>query len=527
MIKFSASYSSAIDERLMLIKALNASSVYGHPVESISVIETHISWVLLTGKYAYKIKKPVDFGFLDFSTLEKRRFFCEEEIRLNRRLAQQHYLSVVAITGTMQNPKINGDGIAIEYAVKMLQFSDGHLLSDLAEKGELGLDIIDRLTNILADFHESISSFGQESEYGDRFTIKQWFNENFAQIEPLLTDDINRQQLHDLKRWGINEWNARNNLMQQRKQQGHVRECHGDLHLGNITLIDGVVTPFDCIEFNPSLRWIDTMNEIAFLVMDLFRYGYENLAFRLLNQYLQITGDYEGITLLRYYFVYRAMVRAKVDLLRLQQSNEDVKKNGQNNFNRYIDLAERFTKADKPLLLLTHGFSGSGKSTYAKQLAEEFHALQIRSDTERKRLFGYKAHDKTGSGIADGVYSEWAGFKTYQHLIDMAKPVLEAGISVILDATFLAGWQRGMFGRVANSLGIRMFILDFKASDKALISRLRQRESDASEATIEVLQHQQKTAEPLLDYEKTYTITVDTESNDGFTQLVASLKAIR
>ena len=303
-----------------MIKALSEANAYEHEITAVSIIETHISWVLLTGQYAYKIKKPVNFGFLDFSTLEKRRFFCHEELRLNRRLAADLYLDVVPITGTPDQPKMGGAGEAIEYAVKMIQFPAGYTLSERAESGQLGLDEIDQITDIVADFHETIEKAGEDSPYGSSECIKHWFVENFDHIRPLLVDDKHKQQLQGIQTWGNQEWNSKAGLMQLRKQQGYVRECHGDLHLSNMTLINGKVTLFDCIEFNPMLRWIDVISEVAFLFIDLLHFGYERFAYRLLNHYLQRTGDYQGMALLRYYLVYRALVCAKVSLLRMHSN---------------------------------------------------------------------------------------------------------------------------------------------------------------------------------------------------------------
>ena len=282
------------DTGFALIQALSKACAYPHEIAAISVVETHISWVLLTGRYAYKIKKPVNFGFLDFSTLERRRFFCNEELRLNRRLAPDLYLAVAPITGTAGQPQMGGSGEAIEYAVKMLQFPAGYTLSERAECGLLGDDDIDQITAIIADFHEAVAQADVASPYGTCDCIKHWFVENFDHIRPLLVDDRHKQQLQAIQDWGEHEWHNKAGLMELRKQQGYVRECHGDLHLSNMTLIDGKVTLFDCIEFNPMLRWIDVVSEIAFLVIDLLHYGYEPLAFRLLNHYLQRTGDYRG-----------------------------------------------------------------------------------------------------------------------------------------------------------------------------------------------------------------------------------------
>ena len=515
---------SALDSGRVLIKALSEAGAYPHKVTAFSIIETHISWVLLTGPYAYKIKKPVNFGFLDFSTLEKRRFFCHEEIRLNRRLAPDLYLDVIPITGHPEQPEMGGAGEAIEYAVKMLQFPSALTLSELALYGQLNVNEIDQITDIVADFHDVIEKAEAASPYGHSDDVKHWFDENFDHIRPLLVDDKQKQQLQALETWGNKEWNGKAALMQHRREQGFIRECHGDLHLSNMTLINGQVTLFDCIEFNPQLRWIDVMSEVAFLVIDLINVGYEHYAFRLLNHYLQHAGDYQGLALLRYYLVYRALVCAKVSLLRkAQQQNEADFNQASLKYIGFANLAERFIQINPIALIITHGYSGSGKSTYSDQLAEKMAALQIRSDIERKRLFGYQAQADTGSGIDDGLYTQAASQKTYRHLADCAKQLIEAGFSVIVDATFLKIEQRELFKKLAIDSGVKFIIIDFQASDDELKRRVTQRKNDPSEATIAVLKQQLQSAQALSTEEQAYVITVNTESDKVLGKLLEAI----
>ncbi|MGZ5029363.1 MAG: bifunctional aminoglycoside phosphotransferase/ATP-binding protein [Methylobacter sp.] len=506
---------TALNSSLTLVKALSEAN-------ACKVIETHISWVLLTGQYAYKIKKPVNFGFLDFSTLEKRHSCCIEELRLNKRLAADLYLEVVPITGTPEHPEIGGATPAIEYAVKMRQFPSGQLLSEHARNGELDTDQIDQLADLVADFHETIEQTDENSPYGDSANINHWFIENFDHIRPLLTDDAQKQQLQRLQQWGDSEWRRLAEMMQLRKHQGYVRECHGDLHLSNMTLINGKVTLFDCIEFNPLLRWVDVISEVAFLFIDLLHFGYDHFAYRFLNRYLQYTGDYQGLALLRYYLVYRALVRAKVSLLRMAQQPNDqaVAKQALSEYIVFADLAERFTLRRQTSLIITHGYSGSGKSTFAAQLAEKIGAFQIRSDVERKRLFGYRALMQTGSDIDKGLYTQEASLKTYQHLKELAKTVLDAGFPVIIDATFLKTEQRAPFRQLADDCGVPFRIITFQASDQELYRRIKQRQDDASEATIAVLQHQLQSAQSLLDQEQPSVITVNTESDNALNALL-------
>jgi uncharacterized protein len=510
-----------------LIKALCDIAAYSHDVDQIKLIETHISWVLLTGKFAYKIKKPVNFGFLDFSTLEKRKFCCWEEVRLNQRLVKDWYVEVVPITGSFDCPKIGGNGEPIEYAVKMVQFPSTETLSQSAENGKLTRADIDQISRIVADFHQSIDKAATDQPYGESRDIKRWFDENFAHIRLLLNDEQAIERLNVIDSWSKAEWVAKSPLMQQRKQSGFIRECHGDLHLGNMTQIDGKIILFDCIEFNPMLRWIDVISEIAFVIMDLMLLGYEDFAYRFLNQYLQQTGDYEGLGLLRYYVVYRALVRAKVALLRKSQNAD--KSDNENLFLQYqslIVLADKFSKVRPLRLIITHGFSGSGKSTYACQLAEKTGVIQIRSDIERKRLFGYQAQLTTQSATGNGIYTNKASVETYQRLADLAKTTLDAGFSVIIDAAFLNVNQREQFKNLAKECLAVFTIIDCQASSAVLRKRIELRHDDPSEATLAVLERQLDSVEPLHDDELKVTVKIDTETGIDLDSLVAHIEAI-
>lgn len=501
-----------------LIQALQNPALYNHPVAHVEVIETHISWVLLTGDYAYKIKKPVNLGFLDFSTLELRRHYCQQELELNRRLAPQLYLEVIAIGGTPEEPTFNNHDKAIEYAVKMRQFPQQAQLDRLLMRGELHPHHIDQLADTIATFHQRIEVAPENSRYGSPAAILDPVEENFKQIQPLLSAAEEKARLQRLEQWSHQTFEQLRPVFEERKRSGFIRNCHGDMHLANIALIDEEVVIFDCIEFNDNFRWIDLISEIAFTTMDLFDRGQPQFAARLLDRYLQRTGDYEGLSLLQFYQVYRALVRAKVAAIRAHQSglSNTERTAALNQYRNYTRLAERFTAKKRPTLFIAHGVSGSGKTTLTQPVLEKFGMVRLRSDVERKRLFGLTAETRTGA--ATGIYSNDASQRTYTHLLNTAKQVCQSGYDVIVDATFLTHSQRQPFRTLAHQLGIPFTILHFYADEALLRQWIEERAAagkDASDATVEVMQKQLATEEPLTADEADRIISIDTGLDDA------------
>lgn len=490
-----------------LISALQNPVLYDHPVEQFSIIETHISWVILTGHFAYKIKKPVNLGFVDFSTLEKRHFYCKEELRLNRRFAEEIYLEVIAISGSHKQPSLDKNSDIIEYAVKMHEFPQQNLLDTYASEHKLLPAHIDSLAEIVADFHRIARPAKSGSLYGSSGNISLWTQENFEKIEKNLPENSLPENFENLKKWCLSSDNHRLTSMIKRQANGFVRECHGDLHLGNIAIIDGRITPFDCIEFNPNLRWIDTTSEIAFVAMDLCAHGYSEYAWQFINRYLLLSGDYAGIALLRYYFVYRAMVRAKVEALRIK-TRASTRNNDDNSYlkvKRYLDLAQVWINNYRPAIIITHGLSGSGKSTLANHLACSLGAIQIRSDVERKRIFGLGPADDSRSGLEESIYSKAATKRTYDHLEDLSGDITRAGFSVIVDASFLKISQRQQFRDLALKRGLPFVVISCEASESVLRERINKRlenRNDASEAGLDVLQHQIQSQEIITTLER-------------------------
>lgn len=512
-----------------LIEALLQRSDWDHQDAAAELVETHISWVILHGDYAYKIKKSVNLGFLDFTSLEKRKHYCEEELRLNSRLAQPLYLRVAAIHGQHDAPLFAEDGSpAIEYAVVMRRFPQQQLLDHLLLQGRLSAAIIDGVAGIVAAFHQRIPATPDDSLYGSAEQLWLPVEENFTQLQPCMTEASQRQLLQQLHQWCVNEHRQRHQTFTRRKAEGYIRECHGDMHLGNMLLYDGHPMIFDGIEFNPGFRWIDVMSEIAFCCMDLDDHGQSILAQRLLNRYLSHTGDYAGIAVLRFYLVYRAMVRAKVACIRLQQEMDTgaSESTERRQLEGYLALATRYTQASRPMLLITFGFSGSGKSTLSWPLALELAALHIRSDRERQRLFESQQHNGE-HGINQGRYSSGATETVYSHLRQIAGTVLAAGYSVIIDATFLKQHFRQDFYHLAQEQQVTFCILDFKAAPEVLRQRILQRAAqgtDISEADLKVLQQQLAQHDPLTEEEQRYSIEIDTEEPSSAERLKAEIE---
>ncbi|BAN35756.1 hypothetical protein SCD_n01945 [Sulfuricella denitrificans skB26] len=503
----------------ILVTALR--NVLGEPVE---VVETHISWVLLAGDYAYKIKKAVDLGFLDFSTLGKRHFYCAEELRLNRRLAPDLYLEVVPIAGSADHPVLSGPGPLIEYAVKMRRFPQFCLLDQVLLRGELTSEMIDAIARKIVDFHGRTAVADNKSPFGTPERTHLPMVENFAQIRPRLRDKKDLIRLDELERWSEQEYLARWDALAARKARGFVRECHGDLHLGNMALLDGEAVPFDCIEFSDNLRWIDVISEVAFLTMDLHGRGRSDLARRFLNAYLEQTGDYEGLEVLRYYLVYRAMVRAKVACIKAGQERLSAGHWAQ--YRNHIELATEFARPLQPLLTITHGLSGAGKTTVTQSLLEATSLFRVRSDVERKRLYGLKPEARSGAGTGESIYSPEANERTYRRLTEVARGIIQSGFSAIVDAAFLKRRERASFHELAQELNIPFVILDVTAPENLLRERVKQRMQqgrDASEADITVLENQLRNSEPLDASELALAIDVDTEQKENIQALVQRL----
>jgi aminoglycoside phosphotransferase family enzyme/predicted kinase len=502
-----------------LVAALREPACYPHAAAEVAVHETHISVVLLAGDHAYKLKKPLDLGFLDFSTLEKRRSACEAELALNRRTAPSLYLDVVPIGGTPDAPRI-GALPAIEYAVHMRRFPQEALLDRIAVRDCLDAPSLDALARDLAAFHARCDIAAEDTPWATPEAVLEPAAQNFTQLAPLIESAHDREMLDALRDWTRAEHARIAPAITARRGAGRVRECHGDLHLGNLVMLDGRATPFDCIEFNPRLRWIDVASEIAFLVMDLIDHGARAAAHRLLDGYLAATGDYDGLAVLPFYLVYRAMVRAKIACMRAHQPGLDLhgRTRADAQYHGYLRLARQLTAPHRPVLALMHGLSGSGKSSAALALVERTGAVRVRADVERKRLHGLAWDAASGAALDAGLYSHEATVRTYARLEALAGVILDAGFSAIIDAASLRRAERDAFGKVAAAHGVPFVVISCDADVPTLRARIEARRAaggDASEATLAVLDRQLATQERLTDDERPRTLRLDTTLDEA------------
>ncbi len=497
-----------IEEHAQLVTALS-NQLDG------KVYETHISSVIVAHGHAWKIKKPLDLGFLDFSTLEKRHRCCDEEIRLNSRLASDVYQKVVAITGSADAPRLEGEGDAIEYAVQMREFPSESLLANAPQL--LNEARMDDLARQIVEFQKMNNKIEPGSTLGSPETILATMQGNFDLIRKLVDHPQDLQRLDVLEKWTLERYRQLHPLLHQRQQDGYVGEGHGDLHLGNIVLEGERLIIFDGIEFNSEICWIDHVSEIAFLMMDLDHVGRTDLSQHFLNRWLIYSGDFEGLELLRFYQTYRAMVRAKVAAIRLGQQLSDAEKSQVTAaYREYLALAERYIVPDNPMLIVASGPSGSGKSVAARRLVATMPAIQISSDIERKRLAGLSPLARTNSSQGKGIYTPQMSAKTYQRLAELCEVVINAGFTAVADATFLQQPYRKPFMELAQKLGVGYRILDIQVPVEELQRRVQERllrGDDPAEADVNVLNRQLASRDGFSAEEQPHVVVVTDSQN--------------
>ena len=479
------------------LHALLYPRAYPHPVRAVDLIETHISWVLLTGKFAYKIKRPVHHSFIDLRRAAQRRRLCHEEVRLNRRFAPELYLGVRAIRWRQGEARIGGPGRIIEHAVSMRQFPRTHELDALLAARHIGPAELETFGAELAGVHERLPVAHARQKLGRPALQAAGIRHNAAECvraAAALGDTADLRALTaSLEAWTA----AALPLLERRFAAGRVRECHGDLHAANIVRCGARLLPFDCLEFDPALRWIDVADEGSFLLADLDARDRQLHAQAFLGGYLSASGDYQACLLAPVFRAHRALVRAKIMALTALASGAArlAKRTARQWHEKYLACARRALAPQRPGLVLMCGLSGSGKTWLARRLAPALGAVHLRSDIERKRLAGLAPLARSASAVARGLYAREVTGAVYARLAECATDALAGGYTTIVDATFAAAADRARFRAVAAQLGLDLRIVYCHAPRRVLESRIRQRghrADDPSEADLEVLHWQER-----------------------------------
>jgi aminoglycoside phosphotransferase family enzyme/predicted kinase len=499
----------------VLREVLQDPALYPEPTATVEVRETHISLVFLTDRYVYKIKKPVDLGFLDFSTLDQRRFYCEQELTLNRRLSSGVYLEVAALHQDDQHYTFDDHGHVVEYAVKMRRLPSEHSLEALLHREAVTDETIEVVARRLSTFHADHPLPMSSESYGTLERVRVDWDENFAQT----ADDIGHtlsEQTYMQIRQAVTAFTAHHAAwFAQRVQEGRIRDCHGDLRAEHIYFEPGQLQIIDCIEFNQRFRFIDVSSEVAFLAVDLERLGAPAMAHQFVRAYVRHSRDVSMYRLLDFYRCYRAYVRGKVTSIRLRASPApELRSPLQRRAESYFVLAAHYAgRLTRPLLLLTMGLIASGKSTVAEGIATALDLDLFSSDRVRKELAGVTPETSQQAAYGAGVYSAAMTQQTYDALADLARQALKRGDSVILDASFAKRAERQRMASIAQEMKAQCCVLECWAPEAALRARLRERaraSASISDAREEILRPFRRDYEPIQAVEKTCWVRLDT-----------------
>jgi aminoglycoside phosphotransferase family enzyme/predicted kinase len=507
----------------MLFDHLKNPKFFGPRVRSVQLLQTHISYVALTGTYAYKVKKPVNFGFLDFSTLDKRKYFCEEELRLNKRLCPSMYLDVLPITQEDSTLELDGHGIVVEYVLKMKEFPQKCIMTSMLQKEKISEETIDHICTILVDFYNTQEPTEEIKKYGELLSVKQNVDENFDQTKPMIDITVKKETF-----WFINDaatkfLERKKEVFRQRMNEGRIYDCHGDLHSGNIALVGDDIFIFDCIEFNDRFRFCDVASDIGFLAMDLDYLNYPYLSSYFVHKYVEKSHDTTIYSVLNFYKSYRAFVRGKVHGFQLNDPHIDLAKKNSlvEAAKKYFDLSQYYArlfsldlKKNNPVLFLVAGLSGTGKSTVARKIAVDYHATQINTDVVRKEVAGVDHYERHHDRFNTGLYDPKKIDDTYEQVIKRASTVLKKGGNVVLDATFQKRKYREMARHIAEKHHATLIVIHCICPDDAVKKRLddRMRKKSVSDGRWEIYQAQKTTFEPFTADEHCLTMDTSDES---------------
>ena len=486
-----------------ILKSLLKPEAYPEPTYFVELLQTHVSWIFLTDTHAYKVKKPVNFGFLNFSTIDRRRFYCDEEVRLNRRLCPDIYEGVVEMRETPSGAAFHGSGTVIDYAVKMKRLPAERMLDKLVSNNQVSVVEMQNVARIIADFHKNAPTSPAIAEFGHLDRIMFNWQENFEQMIPFEDKTLSAEEREQIKAWVSRFTNENADLFRQRVDEGFIRECDGDIHLENICMTDNSIYIFDCIEFNERFRYCDTAADVAFLLMDLDFNGRPDLAGEVVKSYLEVSGDTKMMALIGYYKLYRAFVRGKVESLRLIDGGIDQleQKRAETRAIKYFRLARGYIERSRlqPSLFITCGLMGSGKSTLTAQLSFELGIAAFDSDTVRKQLAGISFGTHVPDAYGEGLYTSKANDATYSELFCRAEVELAAGRSVIIDASFKRKEDRSRFASLAKRYEALFVVLHVACNEPENRRRLAERLASGqsvSDGRAELLESQQQEFEP-------------------------------
>lgn len=495
-----------------LIAGLLDPAAYPHPVQDVELVQTHISYILLAGDFAYKIKKPLDLGFLDYSTLERRRQMCEEEVRLNRRLCADVYLGVVPVVDG-DTPRIGADGPPAEYAVRMRRVPRERMLPALLEAQRADAALIERIGRTIAKFHASAPASQDIAVHGRAPAVRRNAQENFDQLRPFVGRTIAADELSELESYTAAFLARHEPLIEARADAGHVRDVHGDLRADSVAVQpDGSLCIMDCVEFSERIRCCDVASDIAFLVMDLERRGHRDLASELMAAYLDESADETLTVMLPFYVCYRAVIRAKVESLLLLEPevSSDEKTAALGRARAHVDLALRYARRRPPLaLVFMVGLSGSGKSYLAGAIASRLGAALVATDAVRREIYG---RPDAQSPPDTGIYTKYRRERVYRTAIARARAHLAEGRSVVLDATHARKSSRRSVRALAAECGARVLAVEVTAPPEVIRARMEERarrEHAASDARWEVYLRQREQYQPPREMPPDEVVTVD------------------
>jgi uncharacterized protein len=505
-----------IKQQIKLFQAMEKPNFYPHPVSRIEQRETHISKVFLTGEYVYKIKKPINLGFLDFTTLEKRRYYCRQEVILNRRLTHSVYLDVVTISFENGKYYLSDSDNPVECAVKMRQLSDNRSMVNLLKKTKIDKKNIEDLALILANFYSQSPSSEQIHSSGAWKNIQENCEENFKQTMSFAGEILDKRIFQIIQSASLSFLRRRKELFDNRSESGKIRDCHGDLRTGHIYFADDGIQIIDCIEFNDRFRYHDIASDIAFLAMDLDYEGFPQIASHFLNAYVKYSNDQDVFVLIDFYKCYRAFVRCKVNCMRLQEGSlgEQNKRKLLKETIKYLNLAYQYAvKFTRPTLWVVCGMPGSGKSTISNELSRVFGIKTLNSDVIRRELFGMNPGNPSDVPFEEGIYSKNASGLTYGKLLLLAQEEIEKGNSVILDATYANEHHRDEVLRMASDNDVNIIFVECVLKEKLLKERLSNRKTEyqVSDARLHHFEYFKEKFKPFNKVNDAMHICVNTE----------------